>query len=204
MSHITGISKMEYTYTHAFSQQKLRPVFIIDDIPQNYVSKYAQYGDIISTQRMVCTAGGIMIGCIYNGVVFWLFQRKIRKTIGNYHIYEDFGGGIDISDKHIINTIYREASEETNNILSADILNEIYKIGVYTSYTYINACKYLSSIVIFDYNDASDELRKLFDLREQTKPIYVENQATLHWLCQIPLKLLNPRIRNLSRTQNWY
>ena len=157
----------------AGKHEKLRNVFIIDDTNQ------------------VCTAGGILIGCRRNGNVFWLLQRKIRKNIGNYHIYEDFGGGMESYDGHISKTIYREASEETDNILSFDILDEMYEIGTST-YTYVAASKYLLSIVVFDYNDASKTLRDLFDISELKT---VEKGATLHWLCQIPIKLLNPRIQ---------
>jgi hypothetical protein len=152
----------------------------------------------ILPDKLVCTAGGILIGCRYNGVVFWLLQRKIRKNIGNYHIYEDFGGGIESYDLHISDTIYREAYEETSNILTPEILDEIYKIGNKNTLTpgcmYVAASKYLLSVVVFDYNDASDNLRALFDIRYGDLK-KVENGATLHWLCQIPLNLLNPRIK---------
>jgi hypothetical protein len=165
----------QQSHISAGKHEKLRTVFTIDDTNQ------------------VCTAGGILIGCRQNGTVFWLLQRKIRKNIGNYHIYEDFGGGIESYDSHISKTIYREASEETDNILSFDIIDEIYEIGMST-YTYVTASKYLLSIVIFDYNDASQTLQDLFDIGELKT---VEKGDTLHWMCQIPIKLLNPRIQYL-------
>jgi hypothetical protein len=150
----------------------------------------------ILPDKLVCTAGGILIGCRYNGVVFWLLQRKIRKNIGNYHIYEDFGGGIESYDLHISDTIYREAYEETSNILTPEILDEIYsnKNTLTPGCIYVAASKYLLSVVVFDYDDASNNLRALFDIRYGDLK-KVENGATLHWLCQIPLNLLNPRIK---------
>jgi len=172
---------------YEYIRQKLRPIFIINELN--------------GKKNLICVASGIMIGCRYNGVIFWLFQRKIRKNIGNYHIYEDFGGGINASDGNILNTIYREASEETNNILSADILDEIYDIGEITP-VYVETSKYLLSFVVFDYADASDKLHILFNIRQQTSPIYIEHGATLNWLCQIPLKLLNPRIQCITNFSN--
>jgi len=173
MNNLSGSVSLQ-RHISAGKHEKLRTIFTIHDTNQ------------------VCTAGGILIGCRYNGIVFWLLQRKIRQNIGNYHIYEDFGGGMESYDGHISKTIYREASEETDNILSFDILDEMYEIGT-SYYTYVAASKYMLSIVIYDYNDASQTLKDLFYMSEKT----VEKGATLHWLCQIPIKLLNPRIQYL-------
>jgi len=172
MFHLLGHMSQQ-RHVSAGKREKLRTIFTIDATNQ------------------VCTAGGILIGCRRNDTVFWLLQRKIRKNIGNYHIYEDFGGGIESYDGHISKTIYREASEETDNILSFDKLDEMYEIGTST-YTYVAASKYLLSIVIFDYNKASKKLQDLFDIVELNTE---EKGATLHWMCQIPIKLLNPRIQ---------
>lgn len=80
-------------------------------------------------------------------------------------------------------------------------MNEIYDIGD-IKLVYVEPSKYLLSVVVFDYYSASSMLRALFDIRQHSdlsdKIIYIENGATLHWLCQIPLKLLNPRIKSLS------
>ena len=121
-----------------------------------------------------------------------LFEEDVKSKSYTFNIYEDFGGGMESYDGHISKTIYREASEETDNILSFDILDEMYEIGT-SYYTYVAASKYMLSIVIYDYNDASQTLKDLFYVSEKT----VENGATLHWLCQIPIKLLNPRIQYL-------
>ena len=182
------------TLTHSYtSRERIRTIFTINELNGDY--------------NLVCAAGGILIGCRYNGIIFWLMQRKIRKSIGNYHIYEDFGGGMNASDgpihrrdTNISDTIYREACEETNNILSTNILDELYCIGQ-TKHLYVADSKYLMSIVVFDYTDASDKLRALFNIRNSKSPVYIEKGATLHWMCQIPIKLLNPRIRYITNLQ---
>lgn len=75
-------------------------------------------------------------------------------------------------------------------------MNEIYDIGD-NKLVYVKPSKYLLSVVVFDYYNASSKIRALFQSDKITS-IYIENGATLHWLCQIPLKLLNPRIKSLS------
>lgn len=89
------------------------------------------------------------------GVIIYRFIKKNMELllVEGRGVYEDLGGRADDDDKDILTTVAREATEESNNLLSKSKIKKRLKDA---SYIYMPKCKYVVYII-----KANDEEEKL-------------------------------------------
>ena len=83
-------------------------------------------------------AGGILLYKKVEGKLFFLMIKSERG-------HEDFGGRTDYCDSNIIETVARETSEESNEVISKDVIIKLIKNKIKKksgSEAYIPICKY--------------------------------------------------------------
>ena len=94
-------------------------------------------------------AAGIILYKNIDGNSYLLFIVKEKEIV-----YEDLGGKVEKTDSSILETMAREASEESNGLLKKESLMERLEKMVennYTGFYYTNRSKYLFAVV-----DATD------------------------------------------------
>lgn len=130
-----------------------------------------------------------------------LFYKK--NDVGKYELlmiysrdrYEDFGGQTDPTDEDLVDTVSREAEEESNKIFTKEFIKEKIKD---IEPIYIKNCKYMLYIVEIDkYYDP-----KIFGDKE----IHEDIDRTMEWVPydELKHKRLNFRLtdRNVTRELN--
>lgn len=97
-------------------------------------------------------AGGLLIYKITNNTLNFLMIQSNRGL-------EDFGGRTDNEDSNINDTIARETSEESNNVITKDDVHELINNGTGED-AYVPLCKYWLCIresnVDYSMNDFGD------------------------------------------------
>ena len=61
------------------------------------------------------------------GVILYHGKKVLLQKVSNKKYWEDFGGRTDKEDPHIIETAFREASEESNGIITKELLEDLIK-----------------------------------------------------------------------------
>ena len=61
------------------------------------------------------------------GVILYHGKKVLLQKVSNKKYWEDFGGRTDKEDPHIIETAFREASEESNGIITKEFLEDLIK-----------------------------------------------------------------------------
>jgi hypothetical protein len=88
-----------------------------------------------------------------------LLQYSKNKYEDSENKYEDIGGKTDIGDKDIYDTIIRETIEETNNVITKEIINNY--LDKQYDYIYIPNSKYMLLLIEAD-NDIINIDRRQF------------------------------------------
>lgn len=71
----------------------------------------------------------------------------------NWPLLDDFGGRIDLEDDSVVDAIIREVTEETNNVISVDMLKNYLSDPYYKKkYYYTPLAKYYFVVVDLDQN----------------------------------------------------
>ena len=134
-------------------------------------------------------AGGVLIYKKNNGFLKFLLIRKL--TFGD-NMHEDIGGKTDVGDNDIIDTISREVSEETNNVINKEIIKEQIKAG---RPLYVPFSKYLIYLV-----EANEEQKKLNPLSFGDMEIHDSIKRKIYWIKVInflnDVYNFNPRMNN--------
>lgn len=108
-----------------------------------------------------------------------LFKNKnklllIKYDDPNWSYLDDFGGQVDNDDKTPYDTIIREASEETNEQISTNIIKKLLKNNKYNTF-YNNKSKYFC--VVFEVTDDFFKDTSIFGTTE-----YADNiKRTINW-----------------------
>ena len=63
------------------------------------------------------------------GVILYHGKKLLLQKIEGRDFWEDFGGKTDKEDEDIIETAFRECSEESNSVLNKDFLEELIKLN---------------------------------------------------------------------------
>ena len=86
------------------------------------------------------------------GVILYRFVKKNMELllVEGRGVYEDLGGRTDNDDKDIYTTVAREASEESNNLLSKSKIKKRIKVA---PYIYMAKCKYVIYVIKADENE---------------------------------------------------
>jgi len=112
------------------------------------------------------------------GVMFYKHKKSkveilmIKKT--HQLVYEDVGGKTSIYDNDIYETIAREVSEETNNLINSNIIK---KQMLYSKCIYMPHAKYLLIIV-----KANSYEKKLTEKDFGDKEIHDDIDRTIEWI----------------------
>ena len=134
-------------------------------------------------------AGGVLIYKKNNGFLKFLLIRKL--TFGD-NMHEDIGGKTDIGDTDIIDTISREVSEETNNVINKEIIKEQIKTG---KPLYVPFSKYLIYLV-----EANEDQKKLNPLSFGDMEIHDSIKRKIYWIKVVnflnDVYNFNPRMNN--------
>ena len=98
----------------------------------------------------------------------------IKKIIGNVSRYEDIGGKTDSMDTNILDTISREADEETNNVVNKTIIkNQLINSNLIYSY---------KSKYVVAFTKANKYERKLNSDMFGTEETHDKIIRTIHWV----------------------
>jgi len=114
-------------------------------------------------------AGGVLL---FNKKKSKIELLMIKKT--HQLIYEDIGGKTSSFDDNIYETISREVSEETNNLINSEIIKKQMYSG---KCFYMSHAKYLLIIV-----KANSYERKLIDKDFGEKEIHDDIDRTIEWI----------------------
>lgn len=128
-----------------------------------------------------------------------LFYRKQTQELllisyvdPNWPNYDDFGGTVDSDDESVYETIWRETSEETNDVIRKTDIQKIIKSKNYTQF-YNEFCKYFFIVVEVDNNFHQNT--KVFGDIEETDGI----PRTINWVkYNKALPKLATRLKNCS------
>lgn len=111
-----------------------------------------------------------------------LFYKKNKQELllisyedKNWPNYDDFGGTVNEEDLTVFDTMCREVSEETNNVITETYMKNILKEKKYASF-YNEFCKYFFIVVSVEENFHSDTNK--FGKLEETDNI----ARTINWI----------------------
>lgn len=136
----------------------------------NFLYKLTSLRPKFMVDNFVIYAGGLLIYKVDEDNKIWILMIKSKGS------YEDFGGKVDIEDKSIIDTVIRESSEESNNLLDSEYLREKITKGD-CSKLILDKCKYILYIVKSSENDLLLRSEDFGD-KEEYEGIY----RTVEWV----------------------
>jgi hypothetical protein len=116
-------------------------------------------------------AAGLILAKHVEGELYLLLQNRLRK---GRMVYEDFGGRMEESDASPLETILREASEESNGLLNCESLKQRIDAGYYSEF-YHQKGKYLFLVVL-----ATEEEKQIKDFGK--KELYSKIERHVQWI----------------------
>ena len=120
-----------------------------------------------SDDEIKISAGGVILYRIKNGVLELLLMTNRNK-------YEDLGGTSDVGDLNIYDTVSREVSEESNELIDIkSIMDRIQK----SDYILSKTCKYIIFII-----KANDKERNLVSEQFGDREIHDDIPRTISWV----------------------
>jgi 8-oxo-dGTP pyrophosphatase MutT (NUDIX family) len=146
-----------------------RKIFNYDDISENKIIKsLADRNEIYENTISAC-------GCMFYKIVNNnLYLLLIKYADPNWSKYDDFGGVIDHSDDTLLDTIIREATEETNGVIDNLTIN-MYLDNDTTKTFYNKNSKYYS--LLFEVDDSFHYDTDVFGIFEEADKI----SRTVEW-----------------------
>ena len=120
---------------------------------------------------MTIRAAGLILAKHVEGELYLLLQYRKRRGC---FVYEDFGGKVDRSDVSPIDTLLREAVEESNGMLDRDSLQQRIDSGCYSEF-YNHKGKYLFLVIL-----ATEKEQQILDFGEEET--YSEIKRKVTWV----------------------
>jgi hypothetical protein len=130
-------------------------------------------------------AAGLILAKHVDGRLYLLLQRRLRR---GRLVYEDFGGRAEATDASPIDTLLREAVEESNGLLDRASLAQRVESGCYSGFY---QGKYLFLVLL-----ATAEEQELTDFGEKECHMEIERQVRWVRADEIQKKDLCPRLHH--------
>lgn len=126
------------------------------------------------------------------GVILYNGSKILMQKSKNKNYWEDFGGKTDESDKDIVYSAFREAKEESNNVLSHSYLKRLIKKNPEKCYPLQQDNTYFIYMIYVDREEKS----KLKEERFGECEFHDKISRIVNWVDR-DIKL-HPRILNLQ------
>lgn len=120
-------------------------------------------------------AAGVILSRLYNGQMEFLLQEKKGAL-------QDLGGKVDTSDASLLDTIAREACEETNGLLDKEDLKSRLSTNE-NAYYHISHSKYIFTVIPATEKEAALE-SEAFGFQEEGQ----EHERRILWIPVTDLK----------------
>lgn len=128
------------------------------------------------------------------GVVVYHGKMVLLQKVKGRNFWEDFGGRTDSRDENIIETAFRECSEESNNILNKDFLNLQLKNNKNKCYYILNDNKYFVYMIYVSRKDKKLLDSSLFGKKETHDGI----ERKVDWVTKDDNLILHNRLGKLK------
>jgi hypothetical protein len=130
-------------------------------------------------------AAGLILAKHVDGRLYLLLQRRLRR---GRLVYEDFGGRVEATDASPIDTLLREAVEESNGLLDRTSLTQRVERGCYSEFY---QGKYLFLVLL-----ATAEEQAIIDFGEKESHTGIDRQVRWVRADELQKKDLCPRLHH--------